>query len=349
MKTTTNQLKRKQIIEYFLQHHSDRIATRNHFLEQKFGIRFINRALEQYGKTGSVEYKQSSGRIPTVCTDRNAAKLKRRLVKNPSLPTRAAGRELNISQSSICALKRKLGAVTRTKAAAPLYKKDQVERVKRGCKKLYKQLVDSGGGKFILMDDETYVPCDSTQIPGKQFWTSVPGVEVPAEFKVKRKEKFPAKFLVWQCISQDGVISEPVITKQTLNGERYLKDIIRGPFLKFYNSQRNKGDLLFWPDLAPSHYQRDVVAFLKQKKIAFVPKLDNPPNIPQCRPIEKFWALCKAEYYRRGKNLTDLGQFKRQWTRISKLVAQKHGKSLFVHFKRNLQLVGDHGPDVLIQ
>lgn len=172
-------------------------------------------------------------------------------------------------------------------------------------------------------------------------------MDIPDDSKVKRKEKFPAKFLVWQAISQDGSISEPFISKQNLNGERYLKDILQGPFSNFFNSQRNKGKLLFWPDLASSHYCKIVQSYLKEKNIEYVPKEDNPPNVPQCRPIEKFWALCKLEYKRRKKNLSNLAAFKKEWLKISKLVAEKHGKNLFRHFKRNLRLVGEHGPDAV--
>ncbi len=137
------------------------------------------------------------------------------------------------------------------------------------------------------------------------------------------------------------------MTKATLNGQMYLNNIIKGPLLKFFWSQRDKGNLLFWPDLEMSHYYRDVITFLKKEKIKFVPKVDNPPNLPQCRPIKKFWALCKIKYHQTGKNLTDLTAFKCQWTCNSKLVASKHGKNLFLHFKQNLQLVGDHRVDVL--
>jgi hypothetical protein len=241
MKTATNQLLRQQVISFFLAHNSDRRMTRNHFGEQGLKMRTVDRALEQYLMTGNVQYRQSSGRIPVVGTAKNAAKLKRRLIKNPSLSGRAACRELQIPETSVRRLKKQLGVVTRTKQKAPLYKKDQTERAKRGSKKLYKQLVHSGGEKFVIMDDETYVPCDSRQIPGKEFWNDIPGVDIPAEFKVKQKEKFPAKFLVWQAISQDGVISDVYVTKATLNGQMYLNDIIKGPLLKFLRSQREIG------------------------------------------------------------------------------------------------------------
>ena len=46
------------------------------------------------------------------------------------------------------------------------------------------------------MDDETYVPCDSAQIPVKEYYNTIPGVQTPTDSKVKRKEKFPTRFLV---------------------------------------------------------------------------------------------------------------------------------------------------------
>ena len=194
MKTKINQIKRKQIIDFFLAHNFDRKVTRNHFKTQGFGERFIDRTLEQYNRTGSVDYSQTSGRIPKVCTSGNAAKLKRLLIKDPSLSNREASKKLGISKSSVHQLKKKTGIITRTKSSAPLYKNDQAERAKRGCKKLYKQLVNSGGGKFVIMDDETYVPYDYKQIPCKEFWNDIPGVEIPANSKVKRKEKVSGKF-----------------------------------------------------------------------------------------------------------------------------------------------------------
>ena len=55
-------------------------------------------------------------------------------------------------------MKKKLGIVSRVEQSAPLQKKVQHERARRGCEKIYKQLVNSDGGKFIIIDDETYVP-----------------------------------------------------------------------------------------------------------------------------------------------------------------------------------------------
>ena len=72
----------------------------------------------------------------------------------------------------------------------------------------------------------------------------------------------------------------------------YLNECIKKkrlvPFIKehHFNDQ-----YLFWPDLASSHYAKTVVTYFKEQKINFVEKEDNPPNVPECRPIEDFWSI----------------------------------------------------------
>jgi transposase len=51
---------------------------------------------------------------------------------------------------------------------------------------------------------------------------------------------------------------------------------------------------LFWPDLA---YGKDVLVRLEELKIEYVPKEENPPNVPQKRPIENFWVILKRKVY----------------------------------------------------
>lgn len=68
------------------------------------------------------------------------------------------------------------------------------------------------------------------------------------------------------------------------------------------------------------------------------------PSVPQCRPIERFWALCKSEMVKRDKVTFDPVLFKRRWTAVSKQVAEKSGKSLFTKFKAKLRLAAKAGP-----
>ncbi|CAF5166545.1 unnamed protein product, partial [Rotaria magnacalcarata] len=37
--------------------------------------------------------------------------------------------------------------------------------------------------------------------------------------------------------------------------------------------------------------------WLHEQNIKFVPKQDNPPNVPQARPIEDFWSILAGKVY----------------------------------------------------
>lgn len=40
---------------------------------------------------------------------------------------------------------------------------------------------------------------------------------------------------------------------------------------------------------------------LNNNQIDFVPKLYNPPNVPQARPIEEFWSILSRKRIKDGK------------------------------------------------
>lgn len=107
-------------------------------------------------------------------------------------------------------------------------------------------------------------------------------------FKVK-------KYLVWQAIDEYGNFSKAHIGTAAINGTTYLKitkTILYPIIIKHHNTE----DILFWPDMAPAHYYREVIEWLDLKGIQYVPKKDNAPNVPQARPIERYLALTKQEY-----------------------------------------------------
>ena len=79
-------------------------------------------------------------------------------------------------------------------------------------------------------------------------------------------------------------------------------------FLEKYHSDNC---YVFWPDLAASHYSKATLAKYDELGIKYLPKEQSPPNAPQLRPIEKFWAHLKQKVYERGweaKNLDELQQ-----------------------------------------
>ena len=51
---------------------------------------------------------------------------------------------------------------------------------------------------------------------------------------------------------------------------------------------------LFCSVPAVTHYTRDTVQFLEEARVDTLKRDDNPPNVPQLRPIEDFWGVTEA-------------------------------------------------------
>ena len=54
---------------------------------------------------------------------------------------------------------------------------------------------------------------------------------------------------------------------------------------------------MVWPELASVHYSKRSLEEMEWLNIDVVPKLANPPNVPQLRPIENFLTNLKRKIY----------------------------------------------------
>jgi hypothetical protein len=115
----------------------------------------------------------------------------------------------------------------------------------------------------------------------------------------KCKEKFPKKYLVWQAMDDKGNVSEPYIKIGCMNAEEYRKECLEKRLLPFIQKHHTIDNALFWPDLATIHYSARAQEWLKDNRIECIAKERNPPNVPQARPIERFWSICKRRYGQR--------------------------------------------------
>jgi hypothetical protein len=75
------------------------------------------------------------------------------------------------------------------------------------------------------------------------------------------------------------------------------------PFLPQYHAD---DDYVFWPDLASSH-AKDTVALFRDQNIHFVPKDENPPNVPQVRPMGYFKVRYMMAAGQRKRSITRSG------------------------------------------
>ena len=63
--------------------------------------------------------------------------------------------------------------------------------------------------------------------------------------------------------------------------------------------------------------------FVEANGIDVVPKLLNPPNVLELRPIEVYWAISKRICKKIGSVAQDITSFKAKWKRASKKVTKE--------------------------
>lgn len=209
---------------------------------------------------------------------------------------------------------------------------------------MYKRSLKTNHTLIFVLDDETYVPLDPSQVTGNEFYNQVDTLDTPADHKLKRKEKFTKKYLVWQAISSNGHASEPFISTGTITGQVYREECIKR-LKKFLGTLGDKSNILFWPDMASSHYEKSVIAELERHGIQYATKNENTPNCPQIRPIERYWALCKAKYGELTTVCKSKKSFMYRWKKISSEVLCNSLENIFTNFLSKLAKVGKFGVD----
>ena len=134
-------------------------------------------------------------------------------------------------------------------------------------------------------------------------------------------------------IPQRGVQPYIVPSGQAVNEDVYIDKCIRARLIPFIEENHKNDEIVFWPDLASSHYSNKVQAYLKAKNIDFVPKSRNIAGVPELWPIEDFWAYIKRQVYKNNWAAENLDQLRRRIEYVfknldSKLV-HKLGKASF--------------------
>jgi hypothetical protein len=126
-----------------------------------------------------------------------------------------------------------------------------------------------------------------------------------------------------------------------MNEKFYLEECLKKRLIPFLEEYHKKRKIVFWPDLATCHYQKDVIQWMNCQNFEFVKKGENAPNVPQVRLIEGYWAECKKELKDRKSLPKNLNGFKRIWSNISKYVANKCAQNLMQGLKRKLRAVAN--------
>ena len=73
------------------------------------------------------------------------------------------------------------------------------------------------------------------------------------------------------------------------------------------------------------------------KGVNVVPKEANPPNTPELRSIEKFWAIMKKKLKKSGKTFKTEEALKKNWEKMCNEDGQSLAQDLMSSVKRNVR------------
>ncbi len=300
--------RRKRIYEFYLLNKSKgRKFTLDHFKCEGVPRQTISDIIKRAENDSGHQRARGSGRVAVIMTPKAIRRLKAMFNHSDKVSTRQAGRKFKCDQSYIVkTLAKKTKINNYSKENIPDRTEDQRPRIKTGIDRVYRKLQK----KSAIIDDESYFTLSHSSINGNGSYYSSNKSETPASVKYRKKRKFEPKVLVWLAGSDKG-LSRPFFVPSGLavNKIIYEEECIKKRLVPFINTHHADGNYLFWPDLASSHYATTVTDCYKAHNIKFVKKVDNPPAVPEVRPIEDFWSILKGKVYEnnwQAKNLDQL-------------------------------------------
>ena len=142
--------------------------------------------------------------------------------------------------------------------------------------------------QFIMDVEKYFILANESMSTNRAFYTSDLSI-MPSDVKFKRTEKYCTKVLLWIPISENRISKQT----QPINEITYFKDCIQARVISFINTYDNKQNVLFWADLATSHYAESVInskisMSCLQKKIVRI--------VSKCHRWKRFGKLLKRRF-----------------------------------------------------
>jgi len=148
--------------------------------------------------------------------------------------------------------------------------------------------------------------------------------------------------MIWIALSSKDVSDVYVHkSKQVVRQATYLDECINKRLLPFIEKYHHDGNYIFWPDLASAHYSTAVQQRLEEKNVPFVRREDNPPNVPQARPIETIWTLLERKVYEHNWEARNLDALIRRIKQKAKELDQKMLQAIVEDVRKSFGLCGE--------
>ena len=271
-------------------------TTVNYFKKQNIPQNTVYYILKKYLRYGTTKDLPRNGR-PVKLSTKDLNRLVKSVNNRCARSQRKLGRRFRVHQSTISRnLRQRTSVIIRKRKKAPkMDSEEQQRRARKNCGKLYRKLLNDYD---LIIDDEKFFKLSGNNVLGNRYFYSTDPSAAPPNIRFQQKTKFESKVMVWMAISAKGVSNVYVHRgKQAVDQKIYLKECINRRLLPFADKYHSNGNFLFWPDLARSHYSNIVQQRLNEKNIPYVSLVDNPPNVPQARPIEVIWPDLARSHY----------------------------------------------------
>lgn len=303
----------------------------------KMPRRTVDSVIKRYHESLSIDRKPGSGRKSGPSDPILHGKLVKTIRKNRGMSQRDLAQKSGTSKWLIQKTMQREGLKSRKKKKVPRVSEKQNGTIKTRARKLYDFLGKEK--QHLIVDDETYLKADFQALPGPQYYIAADGEILPDSETTVQCGKFDEKYLVWQAICECGDKSSIFVTKGTIRKEIYIKECLEKRLLPFI--RKHDVSTLFWPDLAPAHYAKDTLQFLEANGVNYVPKELNPPNVPQCRPIEHYWGQLKGILRKRGQTAQNINQFRGKVNAAVKKVSKDSVKKDMEGIRKKLRVECD--------
>ena len=279
----------------------------DHFRMEAIPRSTIYRILKRKENNGGAERISGSGRLPKKMPRKQIKRLEKLIDHKDGISQRGLAKRFNISQSYVC-------KIINSKTNIRYHKKKKVPKrtpvQKAAVRPKCRRLISIFRKKFVIIDDESYFGLSNTELSANAGFYSSDINQTKNDVKLKRKGKFEPKLLVWIAFSEKGISQHYIVPSgQAITEDVYISKCLT-KLERFIIDVHENDNIVFWPDLASSHYSHKVQNYLRSKNIDFVPKEHNPANVPELRPIEDFWSELKRLVYSNNWECKNLGQLK---------------------------------------
>lgn len=290
----------------------------------------VRDVINRFNATLSIDRTKGSGAKMGPRNKKLVSKVVQSVKANPGLSDSERARKLGTCVSTARRMRLYAGLKSYHVVKVP----NRTEKQQSTCKTRSILLYDKVLTKFngcLLMDDETFIKMDTNQLPGQKFYIASKRLNAPEKFKFIKMSKFAKKVMVWQAICSCGMKSSPFITSLTMNTNLYIKECLQKRLLPLI--RKHKAPVKFWPDLATCHYSKATINWYQNSKVDFVPVSMNPPNCPEFRPIERYWAIMKSKVKKTGRTFKNHKQVHRTWNKCAKKLSQSDVQKLMAPIK----------------